>query len=331
MMKNLIKTYCQPCIYYHQPTGECSLLNGNTLRVIFEKGICKPGEMVRKIVKRVLYDALRGRITLEFDMIVTRETIQADLASVTFEMITLLQAHQLTKRFTIFALKSYFNTFIRDKLIHRRRCRECLYLIPSQEHYTCQKQTLITACFLLTEDSFRRMKAAGIPDEVVNALRILKDREEINRKRLLQKIFTLLGEEQFKKYQAVIEKCIESTDEHEVNNPYYEQKRNPTNHACKGLDPLPLIVMPTCHVSDSEVIVMFNILAQRAAKANKRQQPKCRRQYVVFSLLVQWCETGHGTWEDWKLETATLFKVSIRAIERDLDEIIEFFQEFGVI
>ncbi|GAK58059.1 hypothetical protein U27_05032 [Candidatus Vecturithrix granuli] len=253
MAIDLIAKYCQTCQHYIQVTQECCLLKENRLEVIFAIGPCQPAEMVRQVVKSLLSKRRNER-----------KNLTQDILSTAFELTELLKQQRLTKRFTIYALKSYLTKTIRERLLPRLHCEDCSYLSLTKPAI-CQRETIISA-------------------------------------------------------------------NGEVVNPNYGNKRFPSDHACTGFEAL--APSGSAEINSENKILLLLIadaLSQRAVHARDQNKAEYERHYLVFSLLVQWCEEEDCSWQEWKQYTASLFHKTVRTIERDLDKMIKFLQESDVI
>lgn len=253
MATDLIARYCRTCQHYAQAAQECCLLKGNRLEVIFATGVCQPGEMVQKTVKTLLSQRRNER-----------EHLPEDILSTTFELTELLKCHQLTKRFTIYALKGYITSTVRHHLLPRFHCEDCRYLSPMKPAI-CQRETIITA----------------------GGARA---------------------------------------------NPDYGNKRLPSDRACSGFEALPPPDPEEGKPDDRmPLLLMADALSQRAARVKGQHKGEYERHYLIFSLLVQWCEKEDCSWQTWKHQTANVFGKTVRTLERDLDKIIEFLEKNDVI
>lgn len=118
------------------------------------------------------------------------------------------------------------------------------------------------------------------------------------------------------------------TAEGEIENPLYNKKRFPSDHACQGFETLaPPPPEPTTPEPDLNLLVLADTLSQRAASARDAVKQEYERQYLVFCSLVHWCEAEKSSWKTGKKQIAMQMGVSVRTIERDLNRLLDFLEQ----
>jgi hypothetical protein len=135
-----------------------------------------------------------------------------------------------------------------------------------------------------------------------------------------------------------------SPTEGELDNPFYETRRNQTDKACKyGFEPMETTSLDaspglssslqSAQLDISQILIsdMIRVLAQRASEAEgKRARKRAERQYVVFCQLVERCKRGESHQEAVKAIAGDL-GVSIKTIQRETSEVKSFFVQAGVL
>lgn len=137
-----------------------------------------------------------------------------------------------------------------------------------------------------------------------------------------------------------------TVDGEKVGNLHYKEKRNPSDTACKEGFQKPLIRPlpskdeddedegwepgPSAESEEEEVIIILTMkkaLSERADSAtNENMRRKYERQYVVFCRFVQLAQEGYSS-KDALKQIAEDLEVSLRTVERGMDDIWEFFKQ----
>ena len=116
----------------------------------------------------------------------------------------------------------------------------------------------------------------------------------------------------------------------------FEQPRFPSDRACKyGFEPLTFESTEGKEPFETEtdaqrVMVVAKFLQDRIAQAQGEVKKRHNRQYLVFCHLIHWL--GHATsWDDEKTELAATLGVSLKTIDRDIQELVDILEEHDVL
>jgi hypothetical protein len=145
MAPNLISEYCQrtwtplddTCEFFISD-DRCRLLGEHELKVIFEKGPCRPYNLLQGIV--------RGQLSRYRDLLSPEDYLE----SLTFELACSIEQNRLTRHPGLPALKRYLNQVGTHGVLHLleslqllrpKTCGNCIHLARSKP-FVCQRVTL---------------------------------------------------------------------------------------------------------------------------------------------------------------------------------------------
>ncbi|GAK51093.1 hypothetical protein U14_02335 [Candidatus Moduliflexus flocculans] len=127
-----------------------------------------------------------------------------------------------------------------------------------------------------------------------------------------------------------------TTGEGDLPHELFEQSRFPSDRGCKhGFEPLTFESTegkePFEVETDAQrVMVVAKFLQDRIAQAQGEAKKRCDRQYLVFCHLVHWL--GHTTsWDDEKTKLAATLGISIKTVDRDIQELVDILEEHDVL
>lgn len=117
---------------------------------------------------------------------------------------------------------------------------------------------------------------------------------------------------------------------------FFEQKRFPSDRACKhGFEPLTFESTEgkepfEVETNAQRLLLVAKYLQDRIAQAQGDAKKRCDRQYLVFCRLVHWLGQT-SAWDDEKAQLAATIGVSIKTIDRDIQELVEILEEQDVL
>lgn len=127
-----------------------------------------------------------------------------------------------------------------------------------------------------------------------------------------------------------------TTGEGDTPHELFEQPRFPSDRACKhGFEPLTFESTEgkepfEVETDPQRVMVVAKFLQDRIAQSHGETKKRCDRQYLVFCHLVHWL--GKTTaWDDEKAALAAMLGVSLKTVDRDIQELVDVLEEHDVL